>query len=406
MKIAIIGGGASGMLCAHLLNSKHDITIFEKDSILGGNIRTLNKNVKHSTLNEDIIIDNGVIEFAHNQFPTFFKIMEDLGVILSSFPGNGALYLNNGDYYLGKNLIKTKVNGFLNQSKEYLKLMSLFPDLFLLQLKVKLKPKHIEEYATGELFDRRILHCWMRSLAMYAHSVPYKEIDRYYPAELCMSLFKTYAFGTKWYTIHTGIYTYIEKILESFKGKIILKSKIQGVTRNENKVQIQMANGDLLIFDKIVFASTPDQILKLLKDSTSDEKKRFGAWKSHRIKTIIHTDNSLYAQYPLQYYSEFDIFESSKGDFGYNGYMNRIASLNMNTSYFMGYNIEKLISPKKILHKQIHTTPFYTVEAMRYRKEIKKTNGENNTCYAGAYLYDGLHEGAAISATEVAKIMI
>ncbi|HRG74265.1 MAG TPA: hypothetical protein PLX69_06890, partial [Leptospiraceae bacterium] len=66
----------------------------------------------------------------------------------------------------------------------------------------------------------------------------------------------------------------------------------------------------------------------------------------------------------------------------------------------------KLISPKKILHKQIHTTPFYTVEAMRYRKEIKKTNGENNTCYAGAYLYDGLHEGAAISATEVAKIMI
>lgn len=43
---------------------------------------------------------------------------------------------------------------------------------------------------------------------------------------------------------------------------------------------------------------------------------------------------------------------------------------------------------------------------MRYRKEIKITNGENNTCYAGAYLYDGLHEGAAISATEVAKIMI
>ena len=178
MKIAIIGGGASGMLCAHLLNSKHDITIFEKDSILGGNIRTLNKNVKHSTLNEDIIIDNGVIEFAHNQFPTFFKIMEDLGVILSSFPGNGALYLHNGDYYMGRNLIKTKVKGLLSQSKEYLKLISLFPDLFLLQIKVKLKPKHIEEYTTGELFSRRILHCWMRSLAMYAHSVPYKEIDR------------------------------------------------------------------------------------------------------------------------------------------------------------------------------------------------------------------------------------
>lgn len=405
MKIAIIGGGASGMLLAHLLNSKHDITIFEKESILGGNIRTLNKNVKHVALHNDIIIDNGVIEFAHNQFPTFFKIMANLGVFLSSFPGNGALYLQNGDYYLGRNLIKTKVKGFLDQSKEYLKLISLFPDLLLLHLKVKLKLGRIEEYTTGELFNRRILHCWMRSLAMYAHSVPYKDIDQYYPAELCMSLFKTYAFGTKWYTIHTGIYTYIEKILESFKGKIILNSKIQAVTRNENKVQILMTNGDNLIFDKIVFASTPEQVLKLLKDPTSDEKKRFGGWKSHRIKTIIHTDNSLYAQYPLKYYSEFDIFESSKGDFGYNGYMNRIASLDSKIPYFMGYNIEKLISSKKILHKQIHTTPFYTVEAMKYRKEIKNTNGENNTYYAGAYLYDGLHEGAAISATEVARIM-
>lgn len=85
--------------------------------------------------------------------------------------------------------------------------------------------------------------------------------------------------------------------------------------------------------------------------------------------------------------------------------MNRIASLNMSTPYFMGYNIEKLISSKKILHRQVHTNPFYTVEAMKYRKEIKRTNGENNTFYVGAYLYDGLHEGAAISATEVAKIL-
>ncbi|MDQ5939261.1 MAG: uncharacterized protein QG557_208, partial [Pseudomonadota bacterium] len=45
MKIAIIGAGAAGMSTAYLLNKQHDITIFEKQSIIGGNIRTLNKNV-------------------------------------------------------------------------------------------------------------------------------------------------------------------------------------------------------------------------------------------------------------------------------------------------------------------------------------------------------------------------
>jgi len=405
MKIAIIGGGASGMLTAYLLNKKHDVTVFEKEAILGGNIRTVNKNVKNSSIQKDIIIDNGVIEFAHNQFPTFFRIMNELGISLSSFPGNGSLHLQNGDYYLGRHLIQTQVKGILNQSKEYLKLASLLPDFLLLNLKMKLNQRRLEEYTTGELFNKRILNCWMRSLAMYAHSVPYKDIDKYYPAELCISLFKTYAFGTKWYTIHTGIYTYIEKILSSFTGKIILDCKIKGISRNTQGVKVELADGSILSFDRVVFASTPDQVLKLLKDPTDEERKRFSYWKSHRIKTIIHTDNSLYAPYPIKYFSEFDIFESSKGDFGYNGYMNRIASIDPKTPYFMGYNIENLISPEKILHKQTHTTPFYTVDATKYRREIKEKNGENNTFYAGAYLYDGLHEGAAISAREVAKFL-
>lgn len=405
MKIAIIGGGASGMLTAYLLNRKHDVTVFEKEAILGGNIRTVNKNVKNSSIEKDIIIDNGVIEFAHNQFPTFFRIMNELGVSLSSFPGNGSLHLQNGDYYLGRHLIQTQVKGILNQSKEYLKLASLLPDFLLLNLKMKLNQRRLEEYTTGELFNKRILNCWMRSLAMYAHSVPYKDIDKYYPAELCISLFNTYAFGTKWYTIHTGIYTYIEKILSIFRGKIILDCKIKGISRNTNGAKVELADGGILSFDRVVFASTPDQVLKLLKDPTDEERKRFSYWKSHRIKTIIHTDNSLYAPYPIKYFSEFDIFESSKGDFGYNGYMNRIASIDPKTPYFMGYNIEKLISPEKILHKQTHTTPFYTVDATKYRREIKEKNGENNTFYAGAYLYDGLHEGAAISAREIAKIL-
>jgi uncharacterized protein len=57
------------------------------------------------------------------------------------------------------------------------------------------------------------------------------------------------------------------------------------------------------------------------------------------------------------------------------------------------------------LHIQQHHTPLYTVAAFRDRQEIIRTNGEYNTYHVGAYLGDGLHEGAITSAIRVAELI-
>ncbi|NOQ13281.1 MAG: FAD-dependent oxidoreductase, partial [Methyloprofundus sp.] len=77
MRVAIIGGGAAGMTAAYLLDKAHDVSVFEKESILGGNIRTLNKNIPCDSLNQRITLDNGVIEFQRDYFPNFHKLMRD-----------------------------------------------------------------------------------------------------------------------------------------------------------------------------------------------------------------------------------------------------------------------------------------------------------------------------------------
>jgi phytoene dehydrogenase-like protein len=42
MKIAVIGGGASGMVSAYLLDKQgHHVTVFERQPMLGGHIWTL-----------------------------------------------------------------------------------------------------------------------------------------------------------------------------------------------------------------------------------------------------------------------------------------------------------------------------------------------------------------------------
>ena len=58
MRVAIIGGGSAGLVTAHLLGGTHDVTLFEKSPILGGHVRTLNRNVSCS-LEPRLILDAG-----------------------------------------------------------------------------------------------------------------------------------------------------------------------------------------------------------------------------------------------------------------------------------------------------------------------------------------------------------
>ena len=172
---------------------------------------------------------------------------------------------------------------------------------------------------------------------------------------------------------------------------------------------MNLKSGENLKYDKIIFATPPDQILEMLADPTDDEKKRFYEWKGNHISTKIHTDIELYKKYGIKSYNEFDVFEGKDGkEAGYNAYLNRLCSVpsKHSNSYFLSFNLDNYINPEKVIHIQNHHTPLYTPEAIKYRKEVIETNGQNNTYFTGAYLKNGLHEGAISSAFETAKTLL
>ena len=41
MRIAIVGSGVSGLVAAHLLHQKHDVTVFEARDRIGGHVNTV-----------------------------------------------------------------------------------------------------------------------------------------------------------------------------------------------------------------------------------------------------------------------------------------------------------------------------------------------------------------------------
>jgi uncharacterized protein len=172
-------------------------------------------------------------------------------------------------------------------------------------------------------------------------------------------------------------------------------------------VTVELAGGKFQEFDKVVFATPPDQVLKLLADPHSEEIRRFTAWQGNHVQTILHNDLSMYSPYQIKEGSEFDFFEIDRqqGCWGYNANLNQLCGISSPVQYSLSFNLESLVAPYRILHIQQHHTPLYTVAAFRYRDEIITTNGDYHTYHVGAYLGDGLHEGAITSAFNVAALI-
>jgi uncharacterized protein len=408
MKIAIIGGGAAGMATAYLLNKHHAVTVFEKQPILGGNIRTLNKNVTDTKLDKNIVLDNGVIEFQKQRFASFHKLMGELNVEMEEASLASELFLASGQYFQSPTAIKNSGESFHVRFREAARLFRVMGDYIRFTLvKIRSTPDSLYNKSISDYFSHSIYFTWLKMLLMYAYSIPYEKLDNF-PAEIAVPLFQRSGLLIKWDRIKGGVYTYIEQILNQFNGEVHCNANIRSVLRESEGVAITMSAGDRLAFDKVVFATTPEQVLLLLEDPREAETKRFAAWKANIVTTKIHTDVSIYKRFGVSYYAEFDLFQSNLSrNCGYNAYLNRLSGVSddVHRHYSLAFNLDNRIDPDKVIHQQEHTTPLYTVDAVRYRKEVIETNGENHTFHTGAYLDDGLQEGAIRSAYRVANLL-
>ncbi|TAF53903.1 MAG: FAD-dependent oxidoreductase [Oscillatoriales cyanobacterium] len=369
MRIAIVGGGASGMATAYWLNKQgHHVTVLESQPILGGHIRTLNKNVLPNQSECNEILENGVLEFP-TVFYNFAALMQEL--------------FKDGGHFLSAVAIQKNFTG-MQRLIEYLQLDSLYARSAGFILKMRFAKQHdFYNMPLSQTLKRScVRNDWLKLLTMYSYSIPFELLDDF-PAQLAMPVLREYA-SVNWVRIKGGVYSYIEKILERFKGHILLNVEIAKIFRSADAVKIVLANGEIQEFDKVVFAMPPDQ--------------------PNYATTVLHSDTSMYDRYGIRKLSEFDFFETDKG-WGYNASLNQLCGITSPREYSLAFKLEEAIDKQHIIHIQKHHTPLYTVESFRYRDEVIETNGENNTYHAGAYLGNGLHEGAITSALRVAKLI-
>ena len=76
MKIAVVGSGISGLICAYLLHEKHDLVLFEGKDKPGGHVNTVKTTGKSGTFQ----VDTGFIVFNRENYPNFVRLLEKLEI--------------------------------------------------------------------------------------------------------------------------------------------------------------------------------------------------------------------------------------------------------------------------------------------------------------------------------------
>lgn len=399
MRVAIIGGGSAGLVTAYLLDRTHDVTVLEKQPILGGHVRTLNGNVL-TPLPSHLRLDAGVIEFETRNFPQLMRLFDELGCETRPVRGTTTFYSADGHHHLSPGSMQRAQHPWPQRIRELVDLVGMRVQGMRFEQRTdvaeSLAGRPLGDFLTDAPTDR-----WLALLTTYAYSIPYERV-RQVPAALAVPMLHAFLHAESWVSLVGGAWCYLDRILAGLRGPVHTDAHLTSVARDERGVTLTFAGGERARFDKVVFACPPDQTLALLADPSEAEVRRFGAWRANHVHTLVHTDRQPYDRRKLDVATEFDVFELGSGRGGYNAYLNELCGLPADgPQYGLAFGMDEEIRPETVLHRQPHHTPDYTVEAYRWCSEIRATNGERHTLHAGAWLGNGLQEGAICSALAV-----
>jgi predicted NAD/FAD-binding protein len=408
MKIAIIGSGISGLVCAHLLRNDYDLSIFEANDYIGGHTHTIDVSRQEGSY----AIDTGFIVFNKVTYPNFCKLMDQLGVASQPTRMNFSVRCEKTGLEYGSDSADT----LFAQRRNILS-----PSYWRMVLEIFRLRKHLVEYIAsaepdmpmGEFMSHRnysqrfIDHFVVPLGASLWSAEPGKILE--VPARTFGRFFENHGFlqatnPIQWRVITGGSKQYVEKLVVPFAQNIHLSTPVTRVHRSEDYVELEFADRDKEHFDQVIFATHSDQALKILAAPTDDERTILGAVPYQANDTVLHTDDSLLPRNRKAWSSwNYAILpnQADRAAVTYN--MNMLQSIEAANTFCVSLNMQERIETDKILGRYLYYHPVYLERSVPAQAAHGVISGQNRTHYCGAYWGYGFHEDGVKSGLAVGK---
>lgn len=411
-RIAVIGGGISGMGAAHTLASDHKVTLFEAEPRLGGHARTIMAGRRG-----DQPVDTGFLVFNYANYPNMAKLFDELDVpVVKSNMSFGASIdggrLEYGLASLGalfaqrRNALNPKFLGMVRDvlrfNKNALRVANADRSRTIAQF--------LDVMGTGDWFR----DFYLLPLSGAIWSTPVEKIMDF-PAHALIQFFENHALLNatgqhQWYTVDGGSVEYVRRIEAAMLGNgvdIRLGSPVQSVHRTAGGAQVKAWGGEWEMFDEVVFATHSDDSLALLDDPTEAETAALGAVKYQPNDVVLHCDESIMPSrrqvWSSWVYTEDKDAQSDRIDLTY--WINSLQPIPMDDMHFVTLNTKRAIREELIYDQAVLRHPVYDLAALAAQDQVRAMNGTNSTWYCGAWMRHGFHEDGLTAGLDVARAL-
>jgi uncharacterized protein len=410
-RIAVIGGGITGMAAAHLLAPEASVVLFEAERRLGGHARTIIAGKRG-----DQPVDTGFIVYNKANYPHLVRLFDDLAVPVApsnmsfgaSFDGGRmeyALASLNGLFATRRNAVNPR---FLRMLRDILHFnarataASQNPGLTIGEL--------LRDLGTGDYFrDYYVL-----PLSGAIWSTPVQGILDF-PAHALIRFFQNHALMQlsgqhQWYTVRGGSVEYVRRLQSALTVAgvdIRLSAPVAGVRRTDDGALVRATGGEWEPFDAVVFATHSDVTLNMLADPSPSERAALSAVRYQPNEAVLHADTTMMPKrrsvWSSWVYCEPAGPKPDRIDLTY--WMNSLQPIPQDDPLFVTLNSNRAINDRLIHDVNTFHHPVYNLAAVAAQDTIRAMNGTRHTWFCGAWMRNGFHEDGFQSAVDVVDAM-
>lgn len=410
-RIAVIGGGISGMAAAHLLAERNPVVLFEAEPRLGGHARTVIAG-KH----KDQPVDTGFIVFNRVNYPHLTRLFDRLGVPTAESSMSFGASIRGGALEYGlaglDTIFAQRKNAF---SPRFLRMLS---DILHFNRNAEAVADD-PSMTIAELLGRLGTGAWFRDhyitpFSGAIWSTPTSGILDF-PAQALVRFFRNHALMDyegqhQWHTVRGGSVEYVRRLQAALAAQgvdIRTRAPIASVRREAGSVFVRPQGSDPELFDDIVFATHSDITLRLLADATSPEASALAAIRYQPNQAVLHSDPSLMPK-SRKVWSSWSYVEPETGpgdriDLTY--WMNALQPIPQDDPLFVTLNTSRPIREDLIHDVTTFHHPVFDVAAFAAQDRLRAMNGSRNTWFCGAWMRNGFHEDGFASAVDVVQAM-
>lgn len=409
--LAIVGSGIAGMGCAHLLQHRYNIQVFEQNNYIGGHTNTIA--VNEGT--QEVYMDTGFMVFNYKTYPHLCQLFETIKAPVKKTDMSFSVqHTLSGLEYCGSGL-----NGLFAQRKNilkpsYIKMLLAIARFNKESVRIMDNPRYatytIAQYIHEFKFGEDMLWKYLVPMSSAVWSTPMdKMLD--FPAQILIRFFYNHGFlglntQHQWYTLHQGSQAYRQLLIEPFKDRIHTQKKVTQVQRTEKGVTLRFEDATQQTFDKVILAAHANQSLNMLAAPTELEQHTLSCFKYQHNLATVHTDESIMPQSRTAWSSwNYRIEEHHGQQLPTTIYwMNRLQGVSNQKNYFVSINaLPGSIHPSKVIRTIDYEHPLFDNAAINAQAQLPHLNQTGPIYFCGSYFKYGFHEDAYASAVNLCK---